>query len=146
MYTNKNSGFTLIEVMIAVAIVAILAAVALPSYNDYVIRGKIPEATNALAAMRVKLEQYYQDQGTYVNACKDGTVAPKPANTSNFTFTCKNLDVNTYEVFATGKGSMNGFEYKIDEKNVQTTTQVPDSSWGASGTTCWIVRKGGLCS
>ncbi len=55
MHTRSvaNAGFTLIELMIAVAVVAILAAVALPSYQDYVRRGNIPEATSALGQGRI---------------------------------------------------------------------------------------------
>ena len=61
-------GFTLIEVMITVAVVAILAAVALPQYRDYVTRGRIPEATSRLATLQVQAEQYFQDNRTYVGA------------------------------------------------------------------------------
>ena len=62
---RSNSGFTLIEVMITVAIVAILAAIAVPSYNEYVQRARITEATSALADMRNKMEQYFQDNRTW---------------------------------------------------------------------------------
>ena len=58
-------GFTLIEVMITVAIVAILAAVAVPQYTRYIQRGNLVEATNALAEYRVRMEQFYQDNGSY---------------------------------------------------------------------------------
>ena len=61
----SQGGFTLIEVMIVVAIVAILAAVALPAYGDYVRRGQLPEAFSGMADLRVKLEQYYQDNRSY---------------------------------------------------------------------------------
>ena len=59
------SGFTLIEVMITVAIVAILGSIALPAYFDYVRRGQLPEAFSNLADYRVKMEQYYQDNRNY---------------------------------------------------------------------------------
>ena len=62
---RSNSGFTLIEVMITVAIVAILGAIAVPSYNEYVQRARITEATSALSDMRNKMEQYFQDNRTW---------------------------------------------------------------------------------
>jgi type IV pilus assembly protein PilE len=134
-------GFTLIELMITVAVVAILATVALPSYRDYVIRGRIPEATNNLASMRVKLEQFFQDNRTYVGACTDNTVAPKPQNDS-FTYSCA-LTADTFTVTAQGLGAMSEFAYTINEKNEKATTALP-ASWGSSST-CWIVKKGQAC-
>ena len=75
---RRHQGFTLIELMIAVAIVAILSAIAIPSYTEYVQRSRIIEATSTLSSMRVKMEQYFQDNRSYVNACTAGTVAPTP--------------------------------------------------------------------
>ncbi len=66
----RMAGFTLIEVMIVVAIIAILASIALPSYNDYVRRGQIQEAFGYLSDSRVKMEQYFQDNRNY------GTASP----------------------------------------------------------------------
>ena len=59
------AGFTLIEVMITVAVVAILAAVALPNYFDYITRSRIVEAKTNLADMRTRLEQYFLDNRAY---------------------------------------------------------------------------------
>ncbi|HJV76130.1 MAG TPA: type IV pilin protein [Noviherbaspirillum sp.] len=144
----KNAGFTLIEVMITVAIVAILAAVALPSYRDYLIRGRIPQATTNLATLRVKLEQYYQDNRTYVGACTAGTVAPLP-DADSFTYSCPTLTATTFTAQATGvaTGSMNNFTYTINQANVRETTSVPSTVWGTTpqATKCWIIRKGGGC-
>jgi type IV pilus assembly protein PilE len=137
-------GFTLIELMVAVVVVAILTAVALPSYRDYVTRGKIPEATNALATLSVQLEQYYQDNRTYVGACAAGTVAPLPTG-SSFTFTCPTLTVTRFAAQASGTGSMAGFVYTINESNGRATTGVPESRWGSTPASCWIIRKGGGC-
>ena len=136
-------GFTLIELMVTVAIIAILASIALPSYSAYVTRGRIPQATNNLATMRVQLEQYFQDNRTYVGACEAGTVAPLPTS-ADFDYTCPALTADTFTVVATGTGSMSGFTYSIDEANSRTTTAVP-SGWGTAPVACWVVSKGGAC-
>ena len=100
-----QEGFTLIEVMITVAIVAILAAVALPSYRDYVIRGNIPEATSRLATRQVQMEQFFQDNRTYVG----GQACTADATNKLFDFSCVGAGAptaTTYLISAVGKGSM----------------------------------------
>ena len=62
---SNFGGFTLIEVMITVAVIAILAAVALPSYIEYVTRSRLVEAKTNLSDMRTRLEQYFLDNRAY---------------------------------------------------------------------------------
>jgi len=147
---NKNRrayGFSLIELMVTVAIIGILAAVAMPAYTDYVMRGKVTEAVAMLSDMRVKLEQYFQDNRTYVGACASGTVAPLPSSTAvkYFSYTCPTLTATTYTVQAEGVAAqgMGGFTYTIDQSNAKATTSVP-TGWVAA-TTCWTLRKDGSC-
>ncbi len=71
---QKAKGFTLIELMIVVAIIGILSMIGIPAYNDYVTRGKLVDATSKLADMRIQLEQYYQDNRNY------GSTAPVAAS------------------------------------------------------------------
>lgn len=132
--------------MIVVAIVAILAAIATPSYSDYLKRGRIAEAVGNLADMRVKLEQFYQDNRTYAGACVAGTVAPRPADTAYFAFTCPTLGAAAYQVQASGQGVMNGFVYVLEQDGAKRTTGLPVGWSGASATsTCWVLTKGGAC-
>jgi type IV pilus assembly protein PilE len=144
---NQNRGFTLIELMVTVAILAILAAIALPSYSDYVLRGRLVEAMSTLAGHRVKMEQFYQDNRTYVGACVAGTIAATPAATQNFTYACNIPDAQTYTVSATGQGSLSGFVYTIDQSNNQATTVSGGaaSAGYSSSTTCWVRKKPNQC-
>lgn len=141
--STRSTGFTLLELMVVVAIIGILAAVALPAYTDYVKRGRIPQATNNLSSMRVKLEQYFQDNRTYVGACADGTIAPLPTS-DDFNYSCPTLTASAFTVQATGTGKMTGFTYTINESNAKATTAVP-TGWGTVPKSCWIIKKDGSC-
>lgn len=134
---GKQRGFTLVELMIVVVVIGILASVAIPSYNNYSIRGKLAEGTSTLSDARVKMEQFFQDNRTYVG----GTC---PATTTNFTYACSNLTATTYTITATGTGSLSVFSYSIDQSNTKQTTALK-SGWGTVPANCWITSSGGSC-
>jgi type IV pilus assembly protein PilE len=133
---RNSAGFTLIELIIACVIVAILAAIAIPQYRDYITRSRIQEATAGLAAKRSKLELYYDNSRDYSSA---PDCANDAATSKSFTFT-GNCGISAYALKATGQGSMSGFNYTIDDSNTKTS----DTPWGSSGT-CWVSGKGGSC-
>ena len=62
---SRHQGFTLIELMITVAIIAILARLAWPSYQNYVTRTKLTQAFNQLSAYSLTMQQVYQDTRSY---------------------------------------------------------------------------------
>lgn len=140
MKSVRASGFTLIELMIAVVIAGIIAAIALPAYGDYVVRGKVPEATAPLATKQVEMEQFFQDNRSYVDApaCVADTTRSK-----YFDFSCTGVTASTYTLRAVGKDSMAGFTYTVNQANVKATTAVP-SGW-TTRTDCWVTKKGGVC-
>ena len=131
-------GFTLIELMIAVATLGILTTIAVPSYVDYLKRGRLTEAFYTLSSYSLALEQYYQDNRTYVGGC-----TAKPPTSVNFTYACT-LGATTYTLTATGATSIvSGFVFTIDQAGVRATTGVP-TGWTTS-TSCWVTRKDGSC-
>jgi type IV pilus assembly protein PilE len=143
---RKATGFSLIELMIVVMIIGILASIAIPNYNEYVTRSKITEAVSVLSNMRVKMEQFFQDNKTYTGACTAGTLAPEPVDTANWDFACLGLSDTGYTIRALGIGSMAGFEYTINQNNQRDTNTVP-SGWSTPppGTHCWVLKRSGGC-
>lgn len=147
---GRAAGFTLIELMIVVAIVAILAAIAVPIYSDYITRSKLTEAQNDLSALRVAMEQYYQDNRQYTDSGGNCGVSMPTATTGSggsgiakyFTFSCT-AGTSTYTITATGNSGTPtaGFAFTINQDNTRATTSAIGWYTGAMGN-CWVTAKG----
>jgi type IV pilus assembly protein PilE len=127
----RSRGFSLIELMIVVAIAAVLLSIAIPSYREYVRRAAVAEVTGVLGSGRVVMEQFFLDNRTYEDA-------PCPTSTEKFAIAC-DRNPTTYTITATGSDNMSGFVYTINETDTRTT----DGPWGTGN--CWITRKGDSC-
>ena len=145
---DASAGFTLIEVMITVAIVGILATVAVPSYRDYVMRGHLADASNGLATVRADMERHFQDNrsyatvGTFVTPCASTSAASRTFNL--FVVSCAAAPTATaFTLQAVGSGAASGFTYTITQADVRATTAAA-TGWTTSAT-CWILKKGQTC-
>jgi type IV pilus assembly protein PilE len=149
--SSRPHGFTLIEVMITVAIVGILAAVALPAYNDYLRRSELPEAFSHLSSYRIALEQYYQDNRHYgLNTCTEGRqhFDTSADATAKFTYTCDlggatDRGAQSYTLKAVGTSPhTRGHTFTINHVGDKSTTVFKGQD--VSGRACWL-RRGNEC-
>ena len=121
----KNKGFTLIELMIVVAIVGILAALAIPAYQDYTVRAKVAEVLHFAARDKTSIAEYYNSEGDMPTAAEGGinvaaaqsayltadtTVAGGGTATSTVTYTLGGLGpaAAAGTVIFVGTGTVNG--------------------------------------
>ena len=81
---KKQQGFTLIELMIVVAIVAILAAIALPAYQDYIIRSQVSEAAVLLDGTKTSVTEYFENKGSFPANNTSGGLPTAASITGNY--------------------------------------------------------------
>ncbi|MBB5191972.1 type IV pilus assembly protein PilE [Silvimonas terrae] len=139
---DRLKGFTLIELMITVAIVGILAAIAIPIYGNYVKRSHLPEAFDMLSAFGTRMESSYNDNGNYGTSTTCAVATP--SSTTNFTFSCTpSSAADSYTTTATGQAAMSGFTFTLDSAGNHKTTAFP----GASNLplSCWISKAATSC-
>jgi len=154
-----HKGFSLIELMIVVVIIGILSAIAIPAYQDYVTRSKMTEAITNLSDGRVRMEQWYQDNRTYIGAlsvggvggCAVGGVPVVFTGSQFFAYTCAATAVpDTYLLTATGLApDVTGISFSVNQLNARTSAVNAAAQlrgWRLPApNTCWTTRKGGQC-
>ncbi len=138
MKKSMQQGFTLIELMIVVAIIGILAAIALPAYNDYIIRSKITEVLGLAAAAKTTITEYYQTQSALPESTTQAGIndnASQSAYVSNI----------VYASVAGQGGAQATLTYTLENLNggsAPDTQTIVFTGQTASGRISWICTEG----
>ena len=104
---GKSKGFTLIELMIVVAAIAILAMVALPSYREQIQKSRRSDAVSAMGRLQLAMERWRADNPSYANSAVPAASYPGAAlpTSSYYTFSLSNQSATGYTVTATRAGA-----------------------------------------
>jgi len=125
LQTMKHSvqkGFTLIELMIVVAIIGILAALAIPAYTDYTIKSRVAEGASLSGAAKTGLEVYWSENGTFVDQTGTGTITA--------------IDIDFYgaqAAYVTSVGVLDGPVIRVIMRSTTGKLGAPVATGGASG-------------
>jgi prepilin-type N-terminal cleavage/methylation domain-containing protein len=157
---QQARGFTLLELMVVMVVLAILAGIALPSYTDYVVRGRLTEGYGNLADLRIRMEQFYMDNRRYDDLPASGICGIVGGNTPStsaryFTYECLpgnlgGLGAQGYVLTARGVAAQGlaGISYTVTQMNVRATQVDAGSDManrGYAAAACWVRKKPAEC-
>lgn len=131
---HRTRGFTLVELMVVVAIVAILASIALPSYQDSIRKSRRGQAKADLVELAQGLERFHSVNGTYAAYPPPFVVSPR-TGTAHYNIAVAGLTATAYTLTATAVGD----QVKDTCGNLGLTQTGQKSFTGSSGTVaqCW---------
>ncbi len=135
---RRVRGFTLMELMIAVAVVGILASVAVPSYREHIAASRRTDAKAALLAVAQLMERTYTERGTYAGVTlgnRSTDIYPATSPQGYYTLSIASQDAEGFSLLATRAGAQVGdkcgnYTYnQVGEQNVASATYPAAKCW-----------------
>lgn len=129
---RRNEGVTLLEVMVVVVIVGILAAIAIPAYNNYVTRSRRSDAFTALETVRAAQEMYRAEKGFYSGGFADLAGCDTGMAGDNYTVSVNRTDNTHYTSTAQAQAKQAGDRYsqlRVNQDGTQAYYDTDDSNW-----------------
>ncbi|MDO6459195.1 type IV pilin protein [Granulosicoccaceae sp. 1_MG-2023] len=140
---KKSSGFTLIELMIVLAIVGILSAIAIPQYTKYVTKSKRTEATGTLMEIANKQVRYHADNNSYASNIgelgygADDTVTDWVNTSGTYSFTISSSSTNSFELTATPQDEQASNDTLCAALTYNSAGVKGESGTASSASECW---------
>jgi type IV pilus assembly protein PilA len=131
-----QQGFTLIELMIVVAIIGILAAIAIPAYQDFTIRSKVTELINAAGVCKTSVAEYYQAKGNFPTGTGDSGCATVGTANSTAPAVAANTGVISVDAFGGLLTQLTG------NASLTTLTYTPVTAGAGAAITAWDCKTG----
>ena len=142
---KRQQGFTLIELMIVVAIIGILAAIAIPAYQDYIIRSKVTELVNAAGVCKTSVAEYYQTKGAMPTSLAEAGCSDKGTANSGL------ISVDATGILVPAAGTLltqlvaapsgTDFKYEPGCPGVGACNGAPIEQWFCNGAGTTIAKK-----
>ncbi len=138
---SRSSGFTLIELMITIAVIAILAAIAYPTYDESVRRGRRADAQAVVLMSAQYMERFFTTNATYVGAALPTSLTTSPEGTGSaskfYDIVVSNLSATTYTLTATRSSGRPMASDKCGDFIVDQTGAKSLANYTASLDQCW---------
>ena len=128
---KMQQGFTLIELMIVVAIIGILAAIAIPAYQDYTIRAQVSEGLNLSAGAKAAIAEYFMDSGNFPGS-----------NTEAGVEAAANITGNYVQRVTVGAGGVITVRYGVDANTQILNDEITLTPTANAGSVQWTCATG----
>ena len=148
---NNQKGFTLIELMIVIAIIAILAAIALPAYNNYVAKSQVTEAISLASSFKTPVSLFVTEEGSCPLAANNGFAKKEGSGSDNLGQFVKSIEFTKETTkggcVITAKMGDTGVNAKVRGGSIILTSTAPNTSnvdSGDTGITKWTCTATGV--